>query len=609
MNLRERFHLALPIIRLGAVDKKLAMQIAPNGDRALPVKDHRWPRDKNAPVHNPDEHPVFIKEISRRHILSTGAAGLAAATTFNSLQIATASTYPDAPLMVVATIDGANYEHRENLGKDLGDFVSEIGGFTQGCVRSVVPGSPLTVFFRPDRTSNRVEVVFELGRLFAPATSANLGAYSVVISRGNRLLATVNVPAHYWFARWRWQSAPRPIVGNVATLMSQNLLPPYALSASVLSLPPAPKYTPYVIMGLAGVTPYMPQTGERPDIGLLTEPQAQYICTHDKLALDILRAQAEAAGTMPWHMRDENTNAPVNFEQYPAACWYQDQKTGKPFVAIPKSPITIDATHQPALSYFPYLLTGDPYHLEDLQFQATWNYGSQSLSYRPTLSQTRQFAWNMRTLGQCARITPMTVPSWLLGQSYWATLLKAHRLFFQSNYVNNASAIQSVFRATDNLAARPADGKFPAGTWCEPWQSEFLAAVLGWLVSMGHTEWRTSFDWVIGGTMARTSVGSGWVRAQSTPYEMMLRANATSPIVQTWAEAWRLNQDIGGLIYRDPNSWVPSDLTYLVYTRAALVYAEKLGVILTDNLSWANGQINSRRWKTPYKWRLGTGLT
>ena len=28
-----------------------------------------------------------------------------------------------------------------------------------------------------------------------------------------------------------------------------------------------------------------------------------------------------------------------------------------------------------------------------------------------------------------------------------------------------------MFRATDNVASRPADGKYPAGTWCQPSRS------------------------------------------------------------------------------------------------------------------------------------------
>jgi hypothetical protein len=49
-------------------------------------------------------------------------------------------------------------------------------------------------------------------------------------------------------------------------------------------------------------------------------------------------------------------------------------------------------------------------------------------------------------------------------------------------------------------------------------------------------------------------------------------------------------------------------MTYLTYTRGALVYAQQLGTVMTDNLTWATAQLNARHWNTYYKWRIGTGL-
>src|SRR3954470_19830421 len=144
--------------------------------------------------------------------LGFGAASVVA------LRVGGARAETVTPLKATVVLNGASYTFSEDQGQDLGDFVSSIGGFTQRCVRATVSGCPITVFFRPDRTSDRAEVVFELGTLFS-GSPANLGAYTVTISRGTIQLAQVNVPQHYWFSRWRWQSATRPIVGNVADLM------------------------------------------------------------------------------------------------------------------------------------------------------------------------------------------------------------------------------------------------------------------------------------------------------------------------------------------------------------------------------------------------------
>jgi hypothetical protein len=141
------------------------------------------------------------------------------------------------------------------------------------------------------------------------------------------------------------------------------------------------------------------------------------------------------------------------------------------------------------------------------------------------------------------------------------------------------------------------------------WQDEFVACILGWGVLMGFRDWQTAFDWKIGSTIARTSDATGWIRAQATPYRTILRASATSPFVQSWAEGYQLTQQINGITYTDPDTWYPTDMTYLAYTRGALVYAVALGTPGADPcLAWATGQLTAKHWNTDYKWRLGTGL-
>ncbi len=550
-----------------------------------------------------------MNHIARRRLLGVGlttallplAFGLPARAADSVM--CTSSTTGDAfasNLRAVITIGANTYEVRQDQATDLGNFVSDIGGFTQRCLRADVAGLPMTVFFRPDVSGDRVEVVFELGRLFN-AAPANLGAYSASIYRGNTLLATVDVPAHYWFSRWRWQSAPRPVVGNIDILIAQGLLPPYTRAAEAVIV----TAQAYTIMGLAGVTPYMPSTGERADIGMVTEPQGQFIRTSNANALATLRAQAEAAGTVPWHLRDENTGAPIDFRKYPKATWY-GSNAGTPFIPRASTPVTIDSAHMPALAYLPYLLTGDPYHLEDLQFQATWNWGTLPAAYRPSIPQPRTFAWNLRTLAQCARVSPANPPAWLLPQSYWMDQLNTHRQYFEANFVESADPVRSMFRATANMAAARDEGATaPAGTWVDPWQDEFLGSVLGWMISMGFTDWRMAFDWKIGGTLARLNGMSGWIRAQGVPYRMILRATNTSPIAQSWTEAWQLTRDIAKATYVDADTWAPNDMTYLTYARGALVFAARLGTPgASDCLAWSSNQLAKKSWNTAHKWRI-----
>lgn len=591
--------------------------------------------------------------MNRRAALGVGAAGIVALNA-GALQAQTAA----APLKAVVTINGRTYEFREEAGQNLGDFVSGEGKFTQRCIRSEVANFPLTVFFRPDRTSDRVEVVFELGRVFSQAP-ANLGTYNVVISRGSQVLTRIDVPEHYWFARWRWQSAPRPVIADFKELMRFGLLPSYAYAALAVAPTANLDYMPlasgdyvdlgvvkeftsgnyanakkllvksetyqslttgagravaqlatspatYSVMRLAGIQPYMPRTGERNDIGLVTEPQARFISTGDQASLEQLLSQAEAAGTMPWHIRDDRQAGPFDFRQYPNATWYASTNAGSPHIKLTDSSVTLDSAHQPALAYVPYLLTADPYFLEELQFQATWNWGSLPAAFRPTGGQARTIAWNLRTLAQAARITPIDTPQWVKPNAYWTQQLSQMRQWFESNYVYSPRPERQIFRAAGAIDVARGEEGAPEGTWVDPWQDEFLANVIGWVVFMGFGDWRPAFSWAVGGTIARTTPATGWVRAYATPYRMILRANKNAPIVTSWAEAWRLTQTIGKKTYADPNKWVEDDMTYLTYTRGALVYAAKLGIPgAAEPLAWATAQLKARNWNVPAKWRMG----
>lgn len=530
--------------------------------------------------------------LSRRAVLISSACGPFAA------QAATAS------LRVVVHYQGETMTFDAADAQDLGSFTSP-AGFTQQCLRAVHPRTPLTVMFRPDTGTDRVEVVFELGRLWSGAPG-NLGPYRAEIMRGQKTLAHVDVPGHFWFGRWRWKSAERPVVARIADLRAQGLIPPYARKtetffARAKETEGVHRYRP---MELAGVFAKMGATGERADIGLMTEHQARYIVTENADALANVRAQAEAAGTLPWHIRDERAGAPVDLDRYATMSWYSDRSVADPHIALTDTGIRIDSAHQPALAYLPYLLTGDPYHLEDLQFAANFNRGTLPPRYRLSIPQPRAFAWSLRTLAQAAKVTPEKVPSWLLPARYFRSDLDRTRAWFEKTYVSSPDPLHAVFRATDNPQhARDEAPKAPGGTWIAPWQHEFLVAVLGWLVLMGLEEWRESLVWALGGTLARTSGKTGWSRSRPSPYRLILKPDKNSPVERSWDDAWRLSRDRAR--WNDADDLVEPDPTYSIYTRGALALAVRAGIKDAEApLAWMTDQLRKQGVTVPYKWRL-----
>lgn len=523
--------------------------------------------------------------------------------------------------------NGKTYNFNSGQGTELEVFNSTYG-FNQRNIRYDISELNMTVFFRPDVDGKRTEVVVELGRCFgvANAVAKHMGAYSVTLSSAGIQLAKIDIPQHFWQSRWRWQSSPRPVVKSIEDLIAQKLIPPYkrALRTSGTKIP-----LPFVPMTLAGVYAYMPTTGERDDIGPMTASQGRYIVTGDSNDLAVLMTQAEAGGTVTWHMRDEVTGAPISFDEYPKVTWYYSQSAGSPVLNIPTPPpidgnfLSPDTAHQPALSYLPYLLTGDLFYLEELQFQATWCHGSLPAQYRPPskdalIDQSRSFAWTVRTLASVVKATPSNAPKYLLSKDYWQRRLDEYRTMFEDKYVNNTTQlVRSLFRACGSIDNSRDEGvNAPGGSWVDPWQDEFVASILGWMVYSGMEEWRKSFDWIIAGTKARTNGVSGWNRAYSTPYRMLLRrtpitrdaaGNVTTPTVGSWSDAWVLTSKIDPAIQavKDPTTWV-GDANYFSYTYGALQLANLIYPdSVTENLVWLSVQKVKRNFTIPEKWQIG----
>lgn len=545
----------------------------------------------------------------RRSLLAGSAAalGITACNSDHAMRVASAAipAAVSGPLGAIIEYKGETYRYDETTGTDLGDYIDPRNRFVQGCIRSNHDRLPLTVLFRRDKTSDRAEVVFELGRIFTQAPPANLDAYRVSIVRGDKTVFSAAIPGHFWSARWRWQSAPRPVTAKIPDLIAAGLLPHYD-EAVTGGFTPASAPSNYAPMGLAGVYPSMPDGGERPDIGPLTECQADYICTGRASALSTLLAQAEASGTIPWHLRDERTGAPLDTVAYPKATMYEPNGASPFIPRAPNTPINPDPAHEPALAYVPFLLTGDPYYLEELQTAVNFNIIRQPPAARVWYNldgAVRAHAWSLRSTAQAATVTPDTVPSWLLPRSYFKKILDGNRDWMLATYVKNAGQPWATFRTIEQTFGDHDENNMPSGTYLQPWMEEFEAFILGWVVMMGHADWRPILEWKIKNTIARTNGTSGWVRAWCTTYRLVLRTTRADPWAADWAAAWALNvQKQPVLKYTDPNALVigSNDISYPGYTLAALAMAARLGIAeAVQPHAWIAGEIrkslNSQR--------------
>ena len=522
---------------------------------------------------------------------------------------ATCSATVAAPtLTAVITYNGNNYQFNQTSGTNLGNYTDPQGRFVQCCISATNTALPgMTVFFRSDANGLRDEVVFEYGNLWVTTQPTNMAAYTATIAKGGITLATFSVPQHFWFSRWRWQSASRPVTTTPAALIASGLLPHY--DASVLG-----KYTPtcaaqaYTPMTLAGLCGYMGMTGERGDLGPVTEWQADYICVGANLPTVL--AQAEASGTFPWHFRDPKTGAPLNAITYPTMSTFVGGATN-PLVktttcAIGTVSVIIDTAHEPALNYLPFLLTGDPYYLEGLQFQVTYDLIAPNPHYRYQTGQVRQISWRDRNLGQAAKITPPSVPSWLLPQSYFVTMLGKERDWLLADFVNNTAAPYPQFNTIEQNFGQNNVVPWTIGTFISPWQENFHATIVGWLVQMGFTDWLPILQWKIGFTIAMTNGTSGWPRDYGSLYHLGLRATSTSAWAANWGAAYAMN------LAMNPSAFPPSDptgnatliltpsaesapITYASYERGALAMANRLGIAAAAApFAWVDAQLQAK---------------
>lgn len=480
------------------------------------------------------------------------------------------------------------------------------------------------VYLRPDQWPSdppRFEFIVELGQI--GKTPYNLGSYVAKLYHSDALIATVNVPKHDWWSRWRWFSKPRPIIRTVDSMIMDKLIPPFALTGK--TAPGMPEWTP-TPMALYGVNPAMGTTGERNDIGLVTGWQAAYIHSGTSAHLLSVMQTAEASAAFPWHFRDRGTLAPLDLEAFPTAGY---QFGYNPRILLAGTGKTCDNAHQPALSHIAYLLTNDLFHLEEHQFANVHSLLDRPGAYRFNplygYGQPRAEGWWLRTLSTLVKSMPASrVPRGLLPKAYWTRMLDRLANWQIAKFVNDPWWVRQAYRTTDSQD----NGTDPTYI-IAPWQDCFRVSALGYALHMGFEQFRTSFNWQIKGVIDRTSADSGWGRNYPAPYRVLLREGVGSPIAGDWDDAWRLNLESNvipsglksslkityGKFVIDPKTGLPvdpddispslSDLTYYYYTRGELVWANRYGIPgAMNNLHWLMGEFARLGVQPPEKWRF-----
>jgi hypothetical protein len=421
------------------------------------------------------------------------------------------------------------------------------------------PHPHLTVHYAvrwyPAAAKARVDVTVENDWAYEPGPRNY--TYDAAVAVGGKQVFAKPGLTHYHHARWRkvfwWGVAPAVrVVHDSAYLIATRALPNYDRSVSVnpsmLAALEAKWRGPHIEpMGVGLAMPGMPTTGGRADIGLLPGWAAAYLLSMDRRAEQVTMGTADLAGSWSMHYRDRGTGLPVSLLDHPYMTMLgqpsdtRNPATGK-LEAFPTcaaksacaTPNIHDVAHEPSFAYLPYLVTGDYYYLEELQFWAMYDVFYSNPGYRQhekglfQSDQVRAQAWGMRTLGEAAYITPDNHP---LKQAF-ARILDANLDWYNTAYTNNQHANRLGALVNGHAFA------YSNGTGIAPWQDDFFTSAIGHIAELGFDKARPLLAWKVRYPIARMLDREAcWI--DGAIYSMKLRSSPSAPVFGSVGEAWR----------------------------------------------------------------------
>jgi len=416
----------------------------------------------------------------------------------------------------------------------------------------------LTVHFaiRAFSDLNRVRVSVTLENTKTLVANPSLFRYdaSVNIQGQGEVLAQNNVP-HYRQGRWRrvfwWGQDPQlHLRHDKAYFELSRAIPTYDPKVTVPNYRLDEWLSLYNsnsgLMEFGLIEPYMPGGGarDRGDIAPLPGWTATWLLSQDSRAKTYMLGTDAQAGTFNIHFRDENTGYPIRTTDHSNWQAYVSDDSGNYYPpglsdGFP-SFATAEPSHEPDFAYVPYLVTGDYFYLEEMQFWASWNimYGSSrdGVNGYVVWDQVRGQAWSLRSIAHAAYATPDTHNL----KTYFLTILNNNRQRLENKWLLTQS----------NEFVWPSVGVNPLGfisneDWLgytnimSTWMDDFLTWTVGHISALGFSEWQAFRDYKVRFPVGRTvDPASCWVLAPSywpTIFDTYPGAANTATPVTSWS--------------------------------------------------------------------------
>ena len=425
---------------------------------------------------------------------------------------------------------------------------------------------------------------------------------------------------------------------NPAALASVGIIPNYNLTmglqpSALYSIPSGSDVGP---LGSNGITPYMPTTGGRADIGTVPVWWAVWAVTQNATQYQAAMQYAEAG--VPWNIRigsgwvsvlaDNNVWVGADNSNgveaiYPA--------TNAPISAIGQpvstTVFTPDVAHQPDLYWLPYITSGDHYWLDRLQAQAAYGAAAQWPNVRNGAinstgndnaifgNQLRAGAWTLRELQEAAYGSP----DGSNGATYFQQIANDNwNWVVGQTLTSNSGSLASVEGTIHGFIIAP----YEYSCCTAPWQQHYFATVAASAAAQGYAQaqqwlvFESNFD--VGqvqnlgvdmalyalGTFTSASTGSGqvywnnttnsWAYAQVQPSwsavetETVASGSSNTTATCTYQQGFcDSNGDYGALLIAalsdEYNAICPTDATLCSEIGAAITKAQAEGLPYTNS--------------------------
>jgi len=340
------------------------------------------------------------------------------------------------------------------------------------------------------------------------------------------------------------------------------------------------------LMGNAGITRSIGMTGERDDIGPLPAWTVDYLRSGDIRAAENMYAKADAAGSVPWHFRDERSGETVNLDDFSDRQLWIDGRasTNSAYTSIKftanagSTGWALDAAHQPSLTYVPYLLTGSQYYLSETFAEASWvigavNWRGDQKSLVAQNEQMRGQAWGLRDLANAA----FAAPDGSEMQSYFLGLVNRNLDWYVSQYIDNG--IQAKYGELEGFFFLRAGSH---SGYMAPWQQDFMTIVLGTLAEQGYTQAADLLNWSANFTAGRfLHAADGFNPYAGFGYQLSVEDRMTKSPFTSWSEAYQASKQYlyNGVDLSAPptDAYASSGIGYVATARASTATLARLG--------------------------------